>query len=450
MNVVRQDIDAVNAVLKVQIVKEDYQNNVKTALDKYRKNAKVPGFRPGHVPMGMIQKQYGKAVLVDELNKVVNKALYQFIEENKIEILGNPIPKAGVEVAGSFEQPDTFDFEYQIGLTPKFTVPISAKSKYDYVKVKVDAALVDKQIDDLRRRYGKLISVDAVGESDMILAQFVELKEDESILEGGIMHSSTFSMEFAENKEVKAALIGKGKGDKVTVRPADLSRGEKDTAALLGVKEEDLASISDKFQLTITEIKRMEMADINQELFDKLFGPGVISSEKEWKERITADLENMFATDSDRLLTRTIFTDLVENTAVELPNEFLKRWIKLSNEDKITDEQIEKDFDGYVKSLKWQLIQGSIFKTNEIKLENQEVIDFTKGLLVSNYAQYGIPAPEDAELSASAMQVLQNKEESTRIFDMLAEQKLTQFFKSTVKLNEKMLSYDAFVELAAN
>lgn len=449
MNVIRQDVDAINAVLKVTIVPEDYQDKVKTTLDKYRKTAKIPGFRPGHVPMGMVQKQYGKAVLADELNKLVNDALYKFIEENKIDILGNPIPREGVEVVGSFDKPDTFEFEYEIGLSPAIDVPLSSKSKYDYVKVKIDAKLLDKQVEDLRRRYGKLISVDEVGEKDMILAQFVELKEDGSILEGGVMHSSTFSMEFAEDKKVKESLLGKVKGDKIVVNPVTISRGEKDTAAMLGIKEEELGNISDKFQMTINEIKRMEMAELNQELYDKLFGPGTISSEMELRERIAADLDGMFANDSDRLLTKEIFGDLVEKTKVDLPSNFLKRWIKLSNEKPISDEQIENEFDGYAKNLKWQLIQGNIFKTNQIKLENQEVVEFTKGLLVSNYAQYGIPAPEDNELTASAMQVLKNREEATRIYDMLAEQKLTNYFKSTVKLNEKEVSYDEFVALAS-
>lgn len=449
MNVIRQDVDAINAILKVQVAPADYQDKVKAALDKYRKTAKVPGFRPGHVPMGMIHQQYGKAVLVDILNKLVNENLYKFIEQNKIEILGNPIPKEGVEVIGSFEKPDVFEFEYEIGITPVIEVPISSKSKYDYIKVKIDNSLVDKQMNDLRRRYGKLISVDAVGEGDMILAQFVELNEDETIMQGGILHSSTISMEIVEDKKVKESLLGKVKGDKVVVNPTSVSRGGKDTAALLGIKEEELGDVSDKFQMTITEIKKMEMAELNQELYDKLFGPGTITSEKELRERISKDLDGMFANDSDRLLTRDIFNDLVERTKVNLPSTFLKRWIKLSNEHPVTDEQIEKEFDGYEKSLKWQLIQGNIFKTNEIKLENQEVIDFTKGLLVSNYAQYGVPAPEDAELTASAMQVLQNKEESTRVFDMLAEQKLTQYFKNTVKLKEKEVSYDEFVEMAS-
>jgi trigger factor len=399
--------------------------------------------------MGMIQKQYGKAVLIEELNKVVNDTLSNYIRENKIEILGNPIPKEGVEVIGSFEKPEIFEFEYEIGLTPKIEVPLSSKSKYDYIKVKIDKDLVDKQIDDLRRRYGKLLSVDSIEDRDMILAQFVELKEDGSILEGGILHSSTISMEYVVDDKVKKELLGKMKNDKVVVKPSTVSRGAKDTAAMLGIKEEELATISDKFQMTINEIKRMELAEMNQELFDKLFGPGAITSDKELRERITVDMGGMFSGDSDRLLTREIFNDLIAKTKVELPNRFLKRWIKLSQETPITDEQIDLEFDNYLKNLKWQLIQGNIFRENKIGLDNQEVIEFTKSLLISNFAQYGIPAPEEKELLASAMQVLQNREEANRVYDMLAEQKLTQYFKSTVKLNEKEVSYDKFVELAS-
>jgi trigger factor len=449
MNVIRQDVDALNAVLKVKVSPSDYQNKVKATLEKYRKTAKIPGFRPGHVPMGLVQKQYGKAVLAEELNKIVNDALYGFITENKIDILGNPIPKDGTDVQGDFDNPSDFEFEYEIGLSPAIEIPLSAKSKFDYIKVKIDDKLLDKQIDDLRRRYGKLISVDNVGESDMILAQFVELNEDGTIKPGGIMHSSTISMEFVEDKKVKKELTGKAKGDKVVVDPAKVSRGGKDTAAMLGVKEEELEGLSKQFQMTINEIKHMEMAELNQELFDRLFGEGAVTSEKELRAKISTDLEGMFANDSDRLLTRAVFEDLLENTKVELPNNFLKRWIKLSNEKPITDEQIEKDYDNYARGLKWQLIQSSIFKNNEIKLDNAEVIDFTKGLLVNNYAQYGIPAPEDKELTTSALQVLQNKEEASRIYDMLAEQKLTQYFKSTVKLKDKEVSYDEFVEIAS-
>jgi len=449
MNIVREDVDALNATLKVVVSPEDYKGKVDDVLQKYRKTANIPGFRSGKIPLGMIQKQYGKSVLSEELNKIVNESLQKFISENKIEILGNPIPSEGGEFKGDFDKPEEFEFNYQIGLVPDFKVGISAKSKFNYYKVKVDKKLIDKQIEDLRRRYGKLVSADIVSEKDMILAQFVELNADESINEDGILHSSTISMEFIEDKKTSKELLGKKIGDKVIVDPAKVSKGGKDTAAMLGIKEEELENISDKFQLTITEIKAMEMADLDAELYEKLFGKDAVKDEKELRARISADMDGMFDNDSDKMLTRSVYEELIEKTKLELPDAFMKRWIKLSNEKEISDEQVEAEYEGYAKGLKWQLIQGKIFKDNDIKLEQEEVVVYTKGLLVSNYARYGMPAPEDKELTASAMQVLQNKEEANRIYDMLGEQKLTRYFKETVKLNQKEISYDDFVEMAS-
>jgi trigger factor len=447
MNVIRQDIDALNAQLKVVVSPDDYLNKVKASLEKYRKTAKIPGFRPGHVPAGLIQKQFGKSVLAEELNKIVNDALYHYLGENKVDILGNPIPNETQEVKGDFEKPDTFEFTYDIGLAPKVEVSLDSKSKFDYVKIKVDKDLVDKQMEDLRRRYGKMTSAEKVDEKDLIMAQFVELNDDESIKVGGIMHSSTISTEFLSDEATKKSLIGKTVGDKLIVDPAKVSRGGKDTAAMLGIKEEQLAETSNKFQVTITEIKRMELADLTEEFMDKLYR-GQVKDEEEMRQRISADLEQMFIADSDRLLTKSVYESLIENTKIDLPNDFMKRWIRLSNEKPITPEEVEEHYPNYAKNLKWQLIQGNIFKTNDIRLDNAEVMEYTKALLANNYAQYGIPAPEDDELTKSALEVLKNREESNRIFDMMAEQKLMMFFKNTVKLNEKQVSYDQFVELA--
>ncbi len=449
MNVTRQEVNAETALLTVQVSPADYQGKVTASLDKYRKQAKIPGFRPGKVPMALVQKQYGKAVLAEEMNKLVSDALYAYVQENKLEILGNPIPKEGTDVKGDFDNPGDFEFVYEIGYSPAIDLKLTSKNKYDYVQVKIDDKLVDQQIDDLRRRYGKMSSAEEVNDTDMILAQFVELNEDGSIKEGGIMHSSTTSMEFVEDKKVKKSLVGKKVGDKVTVSATAITRGDSDKAAMLGIKPEELANHSDSYQMTINDIKRMELAELNQDLFNKLFGEGAVSSEKELRERIASDLTQMFANDSDRLLTREVYRDLVENTPVNLPNDFLKRWIQLSNEKPITIEQIEADYDNYAKDLKWQLIQGHIFKANDIKLDNAEVIEFTKGLIANQYAQYGIPAPEDAELTKQAAGALQNREEANRIYDMLAEAKLTEYFKNTVKLNSKEVSYDEFVEMAS-
>lgn len=450
MNVTRENVGELNALLKVQVEAADYKDRVEQTLTDYRKKANIPGFRQGKVPMGMIKKQYGKAVLADELNKLVSDALFKFIEEEKLDMLGNPLPKEdGDGVKGDFENPDVFEFTYEVGLSPKLEIKLSSKSKYDYTKVKVDDKLIDKQVNDLRRRYGKLVSTDEVADNDLVLGQFVELDENNEIKAGGILHSSTISMEFIEDKKTKKELIGKKVGEQVVLSAEKVSKGEADKAAMLGVKPEDLESIGDKFQFTINEVKLMEPAELTQELFDKLFGEGVVASEDDMRKKIAEDLEKMFAQDSEKILARRITNDLIEKTEVNLPDDFLKRWILASQkEQSLSMEDIEREYDNYVKGLKWQLIQKEIFNANDLRLQNDEVVAFTKGLLANQYAQYGIPAPEDAELTQSAQQVLSNREEAERIYDMVAENKLISFFKSTVKLNEKEVEYDEYIKIA--
>lgn len=448
MNITKENVDDLNALLKVTVEKSDYQENVDKALANYRKTANIPGFRKGKVPMGMIRKQYGRNVLGDELNRIVSEGLFKYIDEQDFEVLGNPLPKNDIEIKGDFDNPDTFEFTYEIGISPEVDVKLSGRNKYEYTKVKVDKKLVDKQLEDLTRRYGKLVSGEKIGERDMVLGQFVELNEDESIKEGGVMNNSTISMEFVEDEKLKKELIGKKPGDKVIVNPVGVSRGGSDTASMLGIEESELENISDKFQLTINEVKVMEAAELNQELFDKLFGEGVVTSEQEMREKIKADLVEMFGKDSDKILIRRISNDLIKKTDIQLPDEFLKRWILASQKNPVTLEEVEQDYPNYSRSLKWQLIQNSIFKANGMKVEQEEALNYTKSLLANQYAQYGIPAPEDAELTQSAQQVLANQKEAQQIYDMLAEDKLTKYFKETVKLDEKEVDYDEYVKIA--
>ena len=448
MKVIREEIDALNAVLTVKISSEDYQGKVKQALEKYRKNAKIPGFRPGHVPFGLVQKQYGKAVLAEELNKLTSDSLHSYITENKLEILGNPIPKPDAEVKGNFDQPGDFEFSFEIGYSPKFDLPISSKTSFDYNKVNIDKNLIDKQVEDLRRRYGKLMSSELSDTKDMLIGSFAELEDSGDLKENGVSHTATISLEFIEDEKTVNLFVGKKVGEVIQIDPRLVSKGEKDLASMLGISEEQLLTISKLFQFSITEIKRMEMADLNQELFDKLFLPGEVKSENELRERISVDLEKMFSSDTDRMLTRDVYNFLMDKTKVEFPESFLKRWIKLSNEKPLTDEELDRDFSNYLLSLKWQMIQTKIFKDNNIHLNNQEVIEFTKELLAGNYAQYGIPAPDDAELTETAVKLLKNKEQSNGIYDKLAEKKLTEYFKTAVSLKTKEVKYDDFLELA--
>ncbi|MEY4350519.1 MAG: hypothetical protein RL078_568 [Bacteroidota bacterium] len=445
MKITRQEIDAQNGVLKVEIEAADYQNKVKAALDKYRKTAKIPGFRPGHVPAGLIQKQFGKSVLAEELNKITNDALYRFIIDEKLDILGNPLPiENGVE--GNFDQPENFTFSYEIGYSPSFDLPITAKTKVDYATVKIDKDLITKQVEDLRRRYGKLISSEAVSAKDMVMGKFEELEGSE-VKADGISHSTTISMEFLENKAAIKLLTGKKINESFELDPKAVSKGPEDAAAMLGISPEAYAELNSKFQFTVNDVKRMELSELNEEFFQKLFGDEV-KTEAEMNKRIEADLARMFEEDSDRLFTRKVYDMLLEKTTMNFPEAFLKRWIKTSAEKPITDEEIEKEFAAYLLSLKWQLIQTKIFKENNIQLTNEEVLDFTKNLVIGNYAQYGLPAPEEAELLETAQRLLQNKEQANGIYDRLAERKLTDYFKSAVSMTKKEMKYDDFVAQA--
>jgi trigger factor len=449
MNVLREDVDALNAVLTVKIKPEDYQPKVKAAIEKYRKTAKIPGFRPGNVPSSLIQKQYGKVFLAEELNKLSNDALSNFIIENKLDILGNPIPKENPEKIADFQHLTDFDFAFEVGFSPAIELPINEKSEFDYFVVNVDEALIDKQVEDIQRRYGKLTSVDAVGSKDMVLGKFQELNEDGSLKEDGINHSTTISLEYLDDKKSIKLLVDKKVNETFELDPNSVSKGDKDKASMLGVNEEELSSIGQKFQFTITDIKRMELATLDEFLFEKLYMDGEVKTEEDLRNRIKSDLETMFSKDSERILTRDVYQFLINETKTEFPESFLKKWIKLSSEKPISDEDLNSEFDAYLKSLKWQLIQTKIFKDNNIQLNNEEVLNYTKSLLVGNYSQYGLPAPDDAELTETAQRVLKNKDQLNGIYDRLAEQKLTEFFKNTVRQNTKSVSHEEFIEIAS-
>ena len=294
MDIVRENVDDLNAVLTVKVQPEDYKEQYDSTLKNYRKQANIPGFRPGKIPMGVIKKRFGKSVLAEEMNKVINDGIHNYISENKIDILGNPLPKEDIEVKGDWDNPSDFEFQYDLGLAPDFDVKLSGKNKYTYYKVKVDDKLIEKQATDLARRYGKLVETDKSTENCMLFGQFVELNDDESIKEGGVMNSSTISVEFLEDKKAQKKLIGKKVGDEVILDPRSVSRGDEDLASMLNITKEEVADISSKFKYTISEIKEMQPAELNQELFDKLFGEGEVNSEEEFRNRIKTDLENMF------------------------------------------------------------------------------------------------------------------------------------------------------------
>lgn len=445
MNVIREDLNALNARLKVKVTPEDYQSKVSETLSKYRKTAKIPGFRPGHAPMGMIQKQYGKSVLFDEVSKMVTDAINNYISEEKLNLLGNPIPVEENGFSGDFSNPTDFEFVYEIGFPPQIDVAITKKDSFDFEKVDVNQDLINKQAEDIRRRYGKLISSDEVKEKDLILGRFVELNDDKSVKEGGIDHTSSISLEFLDSNDARQMFVGKKVGDSIELNPNDVSKGPKDKAAMLGVKEDELENIGSLFSYTINEIKSMELADLNEELFLKLYPDATVTNEDEFLARIKSDLEKMFEQDSDKKLYRTIYDSLMEKVNADFPDDFLKRWIKQVNDKPVTDEQIELEYDGYRNMLKWQLIEKTLFDKHNLVIDQMELVNFTKHLLRTNYSNYGIFEVDEEELTQSAMKFLQDKKQTDAIISRLAEDKLINLFKTEASLKDKVVSYEDFV-----
>jgi trigger factor len=445
MNVIREDLNALNARLKVKVSPEDYQPKVSETLSKYRKTANIPGFRPGHAPMGMIQKQYGKSVLFDEVSKMVTDAINNYIYEEKLNLLGNPIPVEENGFNGDFSNPTDFEFIYEIGFPPSIEVAISNKDSFDFEKVDVNQELINKQAEDIRRRYGKLVSTDEVQEKDLILGRFVELNDDKSVKEGGIDHTSSISLEFLDSDDVRKLFVGKKVGDSIELNPDDVSKGPKDKAAMLGVKEDALENVGSLFSYTINEVKAMELAELNSDLFLKLYPDATVTNEEEFVARIKSDLEKMFEQDSDKKLYRTIYDSLMEKVNADFPDDFLKRWIKQVNDKPVTEEQIEAEYEGYRNMLKWQLIEKTLFDKHNLVIDQTELVNFTKHLLRTNYANYGIFEVDEEELTQSAMKFLQDKKQTDSIISRLAEDKLINLFKTEATLKEKLVSYDEFI-----
>jgi trigger factor len=445
MNVIREDLNALNAQLKVKVSPEDYQSKVSETLSKYRKTAKIPGFRPGHAPMGMIQKQYGKSVLFDEVSKMVTDAINNYISEEKLNLLGNPIPVEENGFSGDFSNPTDFEFIYEIGFPPQIDVTITKKDTFDFEKVDVNQELINKQAEDIRRRYGKLVSTDEVQEKDLILGRFVELNDDKSVKEGGIDHTSSISLEFLDSDDVRKLFVGKKVGDSIELNPDDVSKGPKDKAAMLGVKEDALENVGSLFSYTINEVKAMELAELNSDLFLKLYPDATVTNEEEFVARIKSDLEKMFEQDSDKKLYRTIYDSLMEKVNADFPDDFLKRWIKQVNDKPVTEEQIEAEYEGYRNMLKWQLIEKTLFDKHNLVIDQTELVNFTKHLLRTNYANYGIFEVDEEELTQSAMKFLQDKKQTDSIISRLAEDKLINLFKTEATLKEKLVSYDEFI-----
>jgi trigger factor len=441
MTITKHDIDNLNAEITISVTPGDYESRVNDGIKKVQKQASMPGFRPGKVPTGLIKKQYGTQILVDEINKLLNDTIYKYIEENKLEILGNPLPKDQTSV--DFEKQTDFEFIYQLGLAPQFNVELGNKNTFTYKTVKVDDELIEKYLKDIRRNYGTPANPEVSGEKDVVFVDINELDETGAIKPGGIFKSTSVSYERTKNEAAKAKLLGLKKDDKVVLNINELFESAVDKSVALSLEKEVAEAANCDLQLTVKNISRLEDAELNQDLFDKIYGPGKINGLEEFRNKIREELSLMFSADSEKFLRTEVENKLVAEAGLQLPDSFLKRWLAVVNEKPVTEEEIEKDYPNYAKAMQWRLIENKIIKDNNITVSPDEAKDEAKAFIKSEYARYG-QAPSEEDLEKISKDLLGREKDAQRIFENLYSKKVLSLIKEKCTLDVKEVSYDEF------
>jgi len=436
MNITKENIDELNAIVKIDITQEDYQNKVDEILQDYRKKANIPGFRKGHVPMSMVKKQYGKPVMIDEVNKLLQESLSKFLIEEKLDVLGNPLPKAQEDFSW---EADAFSFEFELGLAPEFEVNLKPKKAITQYKIVADKKMLDGQATNIQESYGKIISQVEVAENSNVTGTFVNEEK-------GIEKKSTFKLASIKGKPNLKKFIGSKVGDLIKLKTKGLFTDDHLLQNHLGVSHDDVHGLDVEVQFTVEEVSYTEPTELNQELFDKLFGKDVVKSETEFRGKLKEDAEKQFEQQSDQQLLNAVTESLIENTKFDLPAEFLQKWLAVAGENPLTAEAAEEEYNKSEKGLRYQLIEGKISKDNNLQVTFDELKEFAKGFIKSQMAQYGNPNPEEKELEEIAGRILSNQEETKRLSEQLMSQKLLTFFKENVKLKTKEVTFDGFVK----
>lgn len=436
------------ATITVEVKAADYSERVEKVLKDYRKTAEVPGFRKGKTPMGIINKKYRTSVIVEEVNKMLQDELYKHITAEKVRVLGSPMPIDEKPI--DWENDEDFTFEYEVGLAPEFDVKITAKDKLNYYKIKADAKLVDGYCNDIAKRYGKMSNPEASVEGDLIFCTIEQLDVDGIVMDNGIKNDATVAMDYIADKKIKKQFVGVKTDDLITVNVMKAFTNHSDLGAMLNVDHAAIHNLtSEEFQFTVKNVNRLEPAELNVELFDKVYGPGAIKDEKEFKAKVKSEAEAQFAGESDRMLKNDVVTYFVDKLKLAMPNEFLKRWLVQTSEQPITMEMLETEYDMYAKSLQWQLIENKILENHSIKVTQDDVLAHTKVLISAQMKQYGQPEGDDKQLTDIATNILKNEEERKKVYDQIFDERTLAVYKENFKLTEKSVSYDEFVKLAS-
>lgn len=449
MNITRENIDNVNAVIKISIEKPDYEPKVEQKLKEYRQKADMPGFRPGKAPLGLIKKRFGKSLLIDEVNTLLSQKLTGYLMEEKLQILGEPLANEEQQKPIDWDKDENFEFVFDIALSPEIEVSLSEKDKIDYHKIKVSDEMIDEQVNMITSQMGQNKEVDKVIEKGLVRGDFVQLDDEGNEIEDGIQPEGVLlAIDLIKDKDIQKKFIGKKKGDTIVFDPVKAYEDVHEVQHMLNISHEQAHDLNSEFKFTINEALEFEKAEMNEELYKKIYGEDTdIKTEEDLRRRLAEELASNLVHSSEQRFAMDTRDTLVEKINPELPEAFLKRWLRVANKD-VTEEQIEKDFDGFLKDLKWQLIKDKIIKENELKVEEEEAFDFAKELAQAQYAQYGIPNVPENQLESFAKMILDKQEEKERVYNKLLEDKVVGVVKDKMSVKEKEVTQEEFTELS--
>ncbi len=444
MNIVRKDLDQNNAIITLSIEKVDYAEKVDKTLRDYRKKANIPGFRPGMVPVGLVKKMYGKAVLAEEINKLVSDKLSNYIRENNVNILVEPLPNKTEQKEIDFDTQENFEFVFDLGIAPEFEVELTKKDKVKFYNIAVSDEMIENQVKSYTGRYGKYVQEDLAEEKDMLKGELLEMANGK-VNESGIkVQDATLTAAYMKDDAQKALFVGAKKGDLITFNPAKAFESEVEISSLLKISKDAAKAIDSDFQLKVEGITRYHESEINQELFDKVYGEGVVKSEEEFRAKIKENIQENLAADSEYKFGVDAQEVLVAKYAdITLPEEFLKRWVLASNEN-YTTETLEEDFPKMIADLKWQLIKGKLIKSSNINVEANDVEEFAKKMAKAQFAQYGMIGMDDEIIANYAKDMMKKEETFKTIVDRVTDQKVFEVIKEAVKLDNKEVSIEDF------
>lgn len=447
MNITKTQNDDLNAVIKIQLSKEDYANRVENVLKDYQKKVVIDGFRKGKTPMGIVKKIYGKAILLEEINKVLGDALNNYIKENDLHILGEPLPSETEQKDLNLED-ENFEFAYDIALSPEVNVKLSKREKVPYYVIKADDEMIGKQIESICKNSGEMIPVEEVEGSEYLKGELIELDETGKAKENGVRNEeASFSLMYMKDEEAAAAFKGAKKGQEVKFNAVNAFPNKTDFANMLGVSKEVAEKVNPEFCFIISEIKRYVDAEVNQELFDKVYGKDVIKSVEEFRDRVKTDIENQLKGHSDYRFTIDAREKVLKkNEEVALPEAFLKRWILAVNKD-MKAEDVEKDFEGYRDEFKWQVLKSAIIREFGLKIEEEDLKAVAREVAAAQLQQYGLYGLSDEQLDGFAVKLLQDEKQRQHLYERAVDNKVFAAIKENVKTEEEEISMADFEKL---